>query len=441
LADNPPQATRRSLEPSNQLWRVSYDPTRQRLAVSSESGNVHWYDSETLLQIEKSLKLHDSGIIGLGHSPNGEWLACGTSAGDVVLLALTEHVVAVDRRVLQRHSSLAGAIAFTQDSKILATGGKDGICLWDVDDFQILAEVLDRDSAGNTPIVATSHNESKVAVLLNDGITVWQIDSATRSLPPVKAPEGSVLDMAFLDGRIFVAIKGENGAVRLTSENRTWMLNEDHGKINQLTFNASGTVFLTSNDKSVIHLWETETGELKHDPIQLTAISSGSLAVSPDGQAVVAGSFPVTLWRFMGKEIRTMTWEWDIDSATFSRDGRFVALANDQQVAIINVSSGRQVATLEVHGRPPLVLDFSPDGNRLAGGGYDEEILIWDIQSEQLVGVPLRGHDHNQIQAIIRNVRFSADGKYLISTADDGRVLRWRVDPEYWVERAHNIVE
>jgi len=77
---------------------------------------------------------------------------------------------------------------------------------------------------------------------------------------------------------------------------------------------------------------------------------------------------------------------------------------------------------LPVHREPKvrgLGCSVSPDGRRLAVGGWDGLITIFDLASRQIL-VALEGHE-----APVLDVAFLGDGDTLISVSDD-QVRVWR---------------
>jgi WD40 repeat protein len=62
---------------------------------------------------------------------------------------------------------------------------------------------------------------------------------------------------------------------------------------------------------------------------------------------------------------------------------------------------------------------FSPDGQYIASGGYDNTVRLWDIQGDA-IGTPFRGHTNS-----VTSVKFSPDGKYIISGSEDKTLRLW----------------
>ena len=78
----------------------------------------------------------------------------------------------------------------------------------------------------------------------------------------------------------------------------------------------------------------------------------------------------------------------------------------------------RELNRLMGSGGALVTVDISPDGSRIATGGRDGTVILWDWQGNSLGN--LAGH-----QGIVSRVRFSPDGQVLATVGEDGRIRLW----------------
>jgi WD40 repeat protein len=153
-----------------------------------------------------------------------------------------------------------------------------------------------------------------------------------------------------------------------------------------------------------------------------------SVAFSPDGKrlATAGGSGPGS----MGGEIKV----WDAEtgqelhtlpaggfSVAFSPDGRRIAGAGKRpsdvvgpsgsgEIKVWDAETGRELLTLQGHTSDVSYVAFSPDGQRLASGGWgDPTVRVWDAQTGQQLLVLHRGKHWGIYLA------FSRDGYWLVA--------------------------
>jgi tetratricopeptide (TPR) repeat protein len=128
--------------------------------------------------------------------------------------------------------------------------------------------------------------------------------------------------------------------------------------------------------------------------------SVGSIAVSPDGKTIIAGTDDpgVQLW--------------------------------DQQ--------GKPIGQPFPNSSKPFSVAFSSDGQYVVTGHGDNTVRLWDNQGN-LMGEPLQ---ISEDQGAVNSVAISRNGQYIVSGSDDGTVRLWRAGNwQTWLQIACNRLQ
>ena len=189
-------------------------------------------------------------------------------------------------------------------------------------------------------------------------------------------------------------------------------------------FRPGGAQFVLGAADGSLTLWDVATRTRL--PVPLPPSPLGLAGFSPDGTLVVGQPTAAVFWDVDRREqVRRV--EIQIPGVTpdhfaVSPDGRLLAGAADEgQVYLWDLTKGRLLGDPGSRPDGATGLAFSPTSpSVLAIGSSGAGISLYDVDSERLVGDRLFGHG-----AGTRDVTFSADGRYLVTIADDGLVGLW----------------
>lgn len=192
-----------------------------------------------------------------------------------------------------------------------------------------------------------------------------------------------------------------------------------------------GRTLATGGSAGQVRFWNVSTPSAptpRGDVIGGGAEPVTALALGPDLLAY-ARSGTVRIWSRSdagpAAQLATVGDLDDVGELAFSPDGKTLAAVTGSGVRLLDVSSpsdpGRPVVVRSPAGARYGVLAWSADGRRLAGGGADGTVTVWDPAT----GAPVASHSVQR--GAVRDVAF--DGETLFSAGSDGTVMRWETVP------------
>jgi WD40 repeat protein/class 3 adenylate cyclase len=118
-----------------------------------------------------------------------------------------------------------------------------------------------------------------------------------------------------------------------------------------------------------------------------------------------------------------------VRGVVFSPDGKILAAGGyDNTIILWDVQTGEQIGEpLQGHSDAVYSVAFSPEGKTLASAGADNTIILWDLNAHEQIGEPLRGHTVGVSTTGVNSIAFSPDGKILASCGDDQNIILWDV--------------
>jgi len=277
--------------------------------------------------------------------------------------------------------------------------------------------------SGNLPRVVTANREAR-------SVSIWDPEANQRL---TTIPNADFASFPNPEGNL-IAVSGEDNIVTLLEISSGRILNSltgHHIEVSSAAFGPDGKYLITKS-KSEYILWEVESGKLM---LEIPA---------PQGDTRILG-------------------------ASFSQDGKDIAVVNqDREISIFEIKSGRQKLTFQP-GLDVLAISFNPDGTQLAGTGREVYAAMWDTTSGETVNTldllklpisagqaqnetityspdgsrlaldgviwdpitgqvlfPLLGHTQG-----LTAQAFNTDGTRLITASLDGTVMLWDLNPEH----------
>jgi WD40 repeat protein/serine/threonine protein kinase len=315
-----------------------------------------------------------------------------------------------------RHESPVLSVAFSPDSKHLASGTQSGsVRIWDAKTGQELQKW-------------TAHEDAAQSVAFS--------------------PDGRLLATGSWDGKVKV---WEMKNVLEGEVNEPWRQLDHIPRVWTVTFSRDGERLAAAAGRSIVSKGEVRVWKLNSPGEVLTLSSSDrvtGLQFSPDGRwLAIAGVESVEMWDAQtGKQLLTFPGhEKNNQAVAFSPNGRRLAAVAgmmnvypDREVKVWDTRSGKSIFSLPGHVGGIRCVAYSPNGHRLVSAGVDQTVKLWDAETGREM-LTLRGHLDN-----VFSVAFSPDGYQIASASLDNTVRIWDATPmdedlrpEYLTYRGH----
>lgn len=295
-------------------------------------------------------------------SPDGKLLAvaCGAycQPGEVQLFSLSN-----GKRLatLTGHREQINCLAFTRDSRILISGGKENRCLiWRMADYKRSGLLKGAESLG---MVLSISADGNTVATLDEGnrIAVWNLARQAR-LTTLKGHTDGAIRLAYFPDDPRLVVASNDGTLRLWEMLRykaTIVVSKAHkDTINDMAIKPGGSLIATCGNDGVVKVWDigpirksSGVASLRRgydDPERRGEIDEPlSLAFSPDGTRLATGY----------------------------RSGKIVFYNT-------TVPEYSAVETITGHESDVTAIAFSPDGQVMVSGSYlDTSIVLWRIRS------------------------------------------------------------
>lgn len=409
----------------------------------------------------------NKAITALAFSPDGHFLAA-SNRGDKTIRILN----AAGKELCQGasgHREEVTALTFAEGGKTVVSASMDStIRTWDAASCKELRQPIESKNGffrlltlhpGGT-VVAVAAREGPTVNDRNGGIEFWDVKSGQAAAAPLKGYGGTygIGGLAFSEDGSKLMVADSSGSLGLIDWKTGQLLargitNHDATIVWRTIFSPKGDFVATAGKDRVLGIWLARVTPVSASPLALTSqkiytldgavptftdngklvaftrdnqvvvheTDSGKvmleaplknraygLAMSPDGQWLVAFDGRIHLWRIPTKR-SIGEWDyWGSEAFAFSPTNTRLAIGASSRIFLIDCISGKEIARYQIgtdpHNPRVLRLVFDPTGRILLASTGEGDVYRLDASTLQSVGDPWRGLSSRG--ALV----FSADG-------------------------------
>ena len=381
---------------TNIVRSVAFRPNGRELASVAEDGSIRIWDTNS--GAERRRLPRASGAYALAYSPDEKWLAV-TSWSFVSVIDLE---TGKRRCKLGPHLTPVQATAFSPDSKVLVTTDNSQLKVWDI-------------PGGELAGVLKGHKSWLVTVAFS--------------------PDGKRLASSGMDRKVKIW--------DWKAQRETLSLGGHRNGVSYVTFSRSGQL-ISGDGNGAVTYWDASPRREKNaDELDVLTEHSNriwSLEFTPDGRLLSCAEDGKGLLWDLTRRIPPQSFVGIFDVAA-SADERYILTAHGEfdgdkpwyseehddyhVVRVLDASSMKERFKGISTSGEFFCTDLSPDGQFIVACGHalDEkgrkQLRLWDWQNSDEAWT-LGTHE-----AVIVDVRFSPDGRYLASASDIGIVKLW----------------
>jgi len=365
-------------------FSLAFSPAGETLATATRTGVALWDAQGRLVRRIEVPRGADS----LAFSPDGSTVAFADAAGAI---HMGEMMIAAEVK--------GQPIVFSRDGRLLAAAGKGGrVLVWRLREPAATPQVL---QVKFMPAPNVRHTASAPNVI-NLGF----------------AGDGTTLLAGTSDGLRLWDIKSDR-AVEPPKEIRTQAVDAPYS-VYTYALSADGTTLAAGNSDGSVQVWNIIDGTPGK---RLTghADELWSVALSADGSRLAAGyrDGVVRLWNLTSHSLgRFLSLQPSrAERSALVPKSNWLITADHDAIYLCDRRTGVPLKRF-----PGSVASFAtdPNGGRLAAGGYDGLIRVWDLATGKVAFPPLAGHS-GQVSVLA----FSRDGKLLASGDSNGAAAAW----------------
>ena len=392
---------------------VRFRPDGKAAAAGLSQGGVALVDFESGAV---TVSWKELAVSALAWAPEGSGIAVGLKDGSVMIV---EEGMAPSLPLEKRHNDRVEQMAWSHDGKLIASGSRDEIRLWDGRQHSLLCEYpawarmleFSADDRGLGPVTPEADENSLVV------LHVQQSPACQRAIGH--------------PGEAIVA------AAWVPEDEEIWKKRpSDPRKVDRV---------LVTGAADGLRFWNKDGAALRRDPG--VRVLPGGIAAThthlylAEAHGIFRGEISMTGGRLQVGNAEQLASVEASGQIALSRDGKRLAVACDDEVLMLDAESGARLGSARSSMASTAFVALSPDGNWLAAGTRaGRGVRLWDlaVSGSPPIDLALTGPAKVEFYPLEKHPAKGTVLPPMLLTGDANAYRLWVFTGKAWVPKPKN---
>lgn len=309
-------------------------------------------------------------------------------------------------------------IMYSPDGTHIAVATSIGVWIYDTKSGEVEDLITGKHTDGSSTVIfSPDHKKIVTSNWWETKAQLWSTQ-AGKHIKTLTGHKGEINGIVFSPDSKTIATASDDKTIRLwnarTGKNLKTLTGHTE-PVNVIEFSPDGKIIAGGSKDKTIKLWNVQTGKLIHTFTELQS----PIAFSQDGKSLIGINETksstqgvkhlVQMWNTTTRQLlKTFSWNNIVYSLSYSPDGNKIAAGGyDGTIRLWNATTGESIKAFRPHTEAVYIVVFSPDGNRIATASWDNTMQWWDLNTTKNIKT-FRGYKGGQPR-----MQYSPDGKIL----------------------------
>lgn len=406
---------------------IKFNSDGSKLVIGGWGFHIKQYDLNTdSLELDIDIKedAQYTAIQSLALSPDNSKILVGCKDRQIRMFDTYSGELLYLIDPYKGHKKIVNAVAFIGNGELFASASQDNmIKVWETE-TGILKYELRGHTAEIKNLTATADGKFIISAASDGSVKIWDLESIKKNSLRVCDNVGPWAIPYLESENIMASTCGEEGIRMFTISDKKEMGHIDTETFYFMDIDPTGKYLATAYEKNSLTLWDVATqSKIKTGDSHEKFMWDVKFIHNSNLIATASADGTIKIYTFPDlTEQRTLVIGNPVTSLNSNKEGTLLAAGtSDQGVILWETKNWTQLAKMQTD-QGVLRVKFSQDGKLLLSSGESGEVKLWDAKTFQLIQ-NFKGHSGSVNAAIIH-----PNNRRIVTGGDDYTIRFWDVN-------------